>query len=287
VTIDQILEFNSAADAGLEIGQILKVPYVLRSITKIADGFVHKVEEKETLFSISQLYDVTVYELREWNSLPDNTLSVGQEIVIRRKKPVLQKPSENFALQSRGTVHTVEQGETLFSISRKYGITVEQVKDWNDLNENELKIGQRLFVSQPMMAQNTSTQTTVVVTPPAEENIAVVKVDSNKTKPIENTSTIVISESVRGDDIIENGLAELIEGTDGSRKYLALHRTAPVGTILKIKNQMNNREVFVRVVGKLPDIAQTNKIIIKISKSAYDRLGAIDPRFMVEISYSK
>jgi spore germination protein YaaH len=212
---------------------------------------------------------------------------VGQEIVIRRKKPVLQKPSENFALQSRGTVHTVEQGETLFSISRKYGITVEQVKDWNDLNENELKIGQRLFVSQPMMAQNTSTQTTVVVTPPAEENIAVVKVDSNKTKPIENTSTIVISESVRGDDIIENGLAELIDGTDGSRKYLALHRTAPVGTILKIKNQMNNREVFVRVVGKLPDIAQTNKIIIKISKSAYDRLGAIDPRFMVEISYSK
>jgi rare lipoprotein A (peptidoglycan hydrolase) len=79
----------------------------------------------------------------------------------------------------------------------------------------------------------------------------------------------------------------LIEGTEGNRKYLALHRTAPVGTILKVKNEMNNREVFVRVMGKLPDTAFTDKLVIKISKSAYDRLGAIDPRFRVEVTYYK
>jgi hypothetical protein len=50
---------------------------------------------------------------------------------------------------------------------------------------------------------------------------------------------------------------------------------------------MNNREVFVRVMGKLQDTALTDKIIIRISKSAYDRLGAIDPRFRVEVTYSK
>jgi rare lipoprotein A (peptidoglycan hydrolase) len=65
--------------------------------------------------------------------------------------------------------------------------------------------------------------------------------------------TIRISESVKNsDEISQNGLAELIEGTEGNRKYLALHRTAPVGTILKVRNEMNNREVFVRVMGKLP-----------------------------------
>lgn len=69
--------------------------------------------------------------------------------------------------------------------------------------------------------------------------------------------------------------------------YLALHRTAPMGTILKVRNEMNNREVFVRVQGKLPDTALTDKVIIRISRSAYDRLGAIDPRFRVEVTYYK
>lgn len=79
----------------------------------------------------------------------------------------------------------------------------------------------------------------------------------------------------------EGGLAELIEGTDGNRKYLALHRTAKVGTILKVRNELNNREVFVRVRGELPNIGANTNVIIKISKSAYDRLGAIDPKFRV------
>ena len=87
--------------------------------------------------------------------------------------------------------------------------------------------------------------------------------------------------------MLETGLAELIEGTEGNRKYLALHRTAPVGTILKIRNEMNNREVFVRVMGKLPDSAQADKVVIRISRSAYDRLGAIDPKFRVQVTYYK
>jgi hypothetical protein len=109
-----------------------------------------------------------------------------------------------------------------------------------------------------------------------------------KEKTNQSAESIRISESLKnGDEIIEGGLAELIEGTEGNRKYLALHRTAPMGTILKVRNEMNNREVFVRVMGKLPDTALTNKLIIKISKSAYDRLGAIDPRFRVEVTYYK
>jgi hypothetical protein len=102
------------------------------------------------------------------------------------------------------------------------------------------------------------------------------------------TQTIRISESMKNsDEVIEAGLAELIEGTEGNRKYLAMHRTAPVGTILKVRNEMNNREVFVRVMGKLPDTAVNDKLIIKLSRSAYDRLGAIDPRFRVELTYYK
>jgi len=54
-----------------------------------------------------------------------------------------------------------------------------------------------------------------------------------------------------------------------------------------VRNEMNGREVFVRVIGQLPDTALTDKLIIRISKSAYDRLGAIDPRFRVEVTFYK
>jgi LysM repeat protein len=291
VTVNQILEFNATADAGLEIGQILKVPYVPRSKKQTPEGTLHKVAEKETLFSISKLYGVTIDELKEWNSLADNSLSVGQELVIRKKNtavaPIVSPSPEMRAVR---TVHTVAQKETLYSISRQYGISVQQLKEWNNIQGEELKIGQVLFVAQPVYE---GTQQAVTVTAPTvQPETPVVKPDQTQpqvqTQTVPVIPTVTIREPIRGsDEVRELGLAELIDGTQANRKYLALHRTAPLGSILKIRNEMNNREVFVRVIGKLPDTAQTDKLIIKVSKSAYDRLGAIDARFRVEVTFYK
>lgn len=293
VTVNQVLEFNKTADAGLEIGQILKVPYVPRPKTP-KGATVHKVTEKETLFSISRQYNVTIDELKQWNSLSDNSLSVGQELVIKATNTIPGMPQvQPVEMKSAQTVHTVAQKETLFSISRQYGATVDQLKTWNNLSSEELSIGQVLFVAQPIYSSASQPQTNPVTetTQQAATQTPVnteVPVTKTEVTPQVKPPVVTISESVTNkDEIKESGLAELIDGTDGNRKYLALHRTAPVGTILKIRNEMNNREVFVRVIGKLPDTALTDKLVIKISKSAYDRLGAIDPRFRVEVTYYK
>jgi LysM repeat protein len=282
VTVSQILEVNSSADAGLDIGQILKVPYVPKP-KPVQGVVVHRVAEKETLYSISRLYNVSVDELKKWNNLSDNALALGQALQIKPTQTITPAitQSERSGLQSGRTVHTVTAKETLFSISRQYGVTVQQLRDWNNLSSEELKTGQVLFVAQHQNAPDTP-----AVQPPATP-VAYGQTEVI-VKPREAEPVITISESVKDrDEVKEAGLAELIEGTEGNRKYLALHRTAPVGTILKVRNEMNNREVFVRVAGKLPDTAFTNKLIIKISKSAYDRLGAIDPRFRVEVTYYK
>lgn len=281
VTVDNILEHNPTADAGLEVDQILKVPYVARAPRKASTGNTHIVAEKETLFSISRLYDVSVDELKQWNNLGDNSLAVGQELIVKGKNTVVTPIATPLEMKSVRTVHTVAAKETMFSIARQYAITIEQLRLWNNLQSDDLKIGQTLFVAQPISSQP------VVVQQPVTQQVETRQPEVT-TPIIEIAPTVKISEGVRGtDEVIEMGLAELIEGTQGNRKYLALHRTAPVGTILKIKNEMNNREVFVRVMGKLPDTALTDKLIIKISKSAYDRLGAIDPRFRVEVTYYK
>lgn len=303
VTIEQIVAQNPAADGGLEVDQILKVPYVPRTVKPIAQGKKHVVAEKETLFSISRLYGVAVDDIKKWNNLTDNALSLGQELVIKSQTTV-QSAGIDTPLRTAKVTHTVAAKETMYSITRQYGITVDQLREWNSLQNDELKVGQTLFVSQPMngtVKQSAPTQTITQVqteTNPVTQQVAPViekinvpittPVEKTVPPPAEKTSTIKISESVSGtDEVRETGLAELIEGTEGNRKYLALHRTAPSGTILKIRNEMNNREVFVRVMGKLPETAPNDKLVIKISKSAYDKLGAIDSRFRVEVTYYK
>jgi LysM repeat protein len=311
--VDAILQYNASALSGLEIGQVLKVPYTVKQEKRPVDGIVHKVAAKETLYSISRTYQVSTDDIKTWNNLTDNSLGIGQELIIKKPNTTASRTpvpaqQERPALISRKGYHTVQPKETLFSIARQYGVSIDELKEWNHLEGSALDIGQTLFVSRPeqgdtKLPDKPVTQTVTVRQPvetrpeTAETPVEPVK----KTPVLKNTApaanpesrgqspeSIRISESLKsGDEIIEGGLAELIEGTEGNRKYLALHRTAPMGTILKVRNEMNNREVFVRVMGKLPDTALTDKLIIKISKSAYDRLGAIDPRFRVEVTYYK
>jgi LysM repeat protein len=307
VSVDAILEYNKEADKGLEIGQIIKVPYTAKQTVKASEGTVHTVEAKETMFSISRKYGVTTDEIKQWNNLTDNNLGIGQSLVIRKKSGGYAQQTIPAVISKNG-VHTVGQQETIFSITKLYGVTQQQLKDWNNLQSNELKIGQTLYVAQPERSGASVTktetpsklpevekETTVVKQEPVikKDPEPVVKKDPEPVKQHPSTEqqqvpSIKISESVKnGSETIQGGLAELIEGTEGNRKYLALHRSAPIGTILKVRNEMNNREVFVRVTGKLPDTALTDKVIIRISKSAYDRLGAIDQRFRVEVTYYK
>lgn len=313
-TVDEIIKYNAHADAGLEIGRILKIPYVSRSVKHTQEGgAVHTVQDKETLYSISRLYNVSVDDIKKWNSLSDNSISVGQELTIKKTNTAtaaVATPATSpqpKAGAGKGT-HQVASQETLYGISRQYDVSVDNLRQWNNLQGNDLKVGQILYVAPPNgqtapVAQHMPDTKPATQVPPKETTPVVEK--QTEKEPVKETPVtpqrnvpepqrqtdakkIVITESMgNSDEVVESGIAELIEGTEANRKYLALHRTAPVGTILKVRNEMNNREVFVRVMGKLPDTGLNNKLLIKISKSAYDRLGAIDSRFRVQVTYYK
>jgi LysM repeat protein len=277
-TIPDVLAQNPTADGGLEVGQILKVPYTPRvkgqPAVQTADGVIHKVAPKETLFSIARLYNVSVDDVKSWNNLKDNGLSMGQDIIIKKKAAVDMPVVQPVAASAK--THTVAAKETLFSISRQYGMTVSKLKEWNNIQDNELKIGQVLTVAEPVTATTTTTITTVPIVTTAVTTV-----------PVDRTGTpITVTESVGGtDEVKEIGLAELIQGSEGNRKYLAQHRTVKPGTILKIRNLATNLEVFVRVTSMLS--SDDPSTIIRISKSAYDRLGATEAAFKAEITYYK
>jgi len=263
VTVAALVESNPKADAGLSVGQELKVPYVPK-IKPEKERTTHKVAPQETLFSISRMYNVSVDELKSWNNLKDNALSAGQELIISRKAAVKLPPPPE-AKKLRG-VHTVVEKETLFSISKMYGASIAQLKSWNNLTTNEVKPGQNLLVLPPMSIPE-KTQPLVPATEP---------------KP--TVQEVKISENLIGaDEIHEKGMAVLIDGTEGNRKYLAQHKTAKLGTIMKVRNEETKREVFVRVIGPLSD----DGVVIRISKSAFDKLGGTDSKINVELIYYK
>lgn len=282
-TVADILAVNPTADAGLEVGQILKIPYGGKpkapDAVKTAQGTVHRVAAKETMFSIARHYNVSVDDIKAWNNLKDGNLSVGQEILIKPKAaepPVEAKPA---VTPSAARTHTVAPKETLFSIARTYGMTVAQLKEWNGLTADEVKIGQVLTVAAPApgTAPVVPNPAPVVVTPSVQQPA------TPQTPPAES---VKISENLSGaSEQKETGMAALLQGTDGNRKYLAQHPTIKPGTILKIRNLATNQEVFVRVTG--PPAAPDATVMIFISRSAYDRLGATESSFRAELTYYK
>jgi len=269
VPVTDLAQENPSAGSGLAVGQILKVPYIPRTKPRTENGkIVHKVAPKETMFSISKQYGVTMDDLRKWNNLTDNALNVGQELVIKKGAPSeVTKVDTKYKIPDSKTlrgVHTVTASETLFSISKMYGASVTQLKEWNNLATSELKPGQVIYVLPPVSTKETS-----------------ISSSSTETNPAKSTQEIKISESVIGsDEIHEKGMASLLEGTDGNRKYLAQHKTAKTGSIIKVRNEANKQEVFVRVIGPLNTNDET---LVKISRSAFDRLGSVDQRFAVEV----
>ena len=84
---------------------------------------------------------------------------------------------------------------------------------------------------------------------------------------------------------IEEGMVRVIDSDIQTSKYLALHRSLRIGTIFQVINLMTNESTYVRVVGKLPDTGINKNVMIRLTDSAYKRLGIIDEKSLVEIVY--
>ncbi|PRY05379.1 LysM repeat protein [Pontibacter ummariensis] len=266
----------------------------------------HKVEPKETLYALSRKYSVPVAQIVEANPSVETTIKIGEIVLIPRKyteSTAVASASKAAAVPAASNrtymvndgghkMHTVEPKQTLYSISRLYGVKVEDIRRWNQLPDNNISIGSSLIVGmssekptkKPMYVPEPDDEMTKAV---AVENALPAETASTSTEPVtsaeEETKTVEDAAGVK--KVIETGLAEMIDPKADTNKYLALHRTAPVGTIMQIKNDMNQQVVYVRVVGKLPETGANDKVIVRLSKKAYQKLGAVDQKFRVELSY--
>lgn len=108
----------------------------------------HTVEPGQTYYSISKMYGLTVDELLALNHRTTNdVLEVGQKLTVKSgSNQLATTPRNDSAQSSSATYHTVAKGETMFRISKQYGVTVEQIQEWNNLSDVGVKEGQKIKI---------------------------------------------------------------------------------------------------------------------------------------------
>ncbi len=136
VSIADIRKWNSLRGSNIQVGQRLHLfetnpeqPEERPATT------TYRVRRGDTLGEIAKRHGVSVAELRRWNSLPTSVIRVGQRLTIHER-----------GTAAGAITYQVRRGDSLSTIAKKHGVTISDLKRWNSLRSNTIRIGQRLKI---------------------------------------------------------------------------------------------------------------------------------------------
>lgn len=308
-TVNEIKRVNGLSSINLQIGQVLKIPAGNQVVSEQApvnsvpdqtpadqkteagnngSYITHVVKAKEHLNLLAEKYNTTVDDIKRLNGLRSANLQIGQTLKIpvtgqapaenTTPEPTTQKtyPKQEIPVTTAPTniadgsfEHVVAPGETIYSIAKKYNLTTFQLKTAANLTGNEVTVGQKLIIKGPR---------SVAVADSGEGNTNGNTIKDPALRGAPSAYGLVQME--------EKGTAVWISDPDlDPAKMLVLHRTAPVGTIIKVTNPMSNRSAFAKVVGKYTENESTKDVIIVMTKAVADAVGALDKRFFCNLTY--
>jgi len=159
VSIEDLKKWNNLEDLNVQLGSKLAlankeetaVVEAPKTETKIVE---HKVKKGEYLGTIAKKYNVTVAEIKEWNSLEDNNVKLGETLIVSKKEVAVNETKaskkEDIAASERSEakLYYVKKGDSLFSIAKKYpGVTISDIKKWNGIKNESLKPGMKLKIN--------------------------------------------------------------------------------------------------------------------------------------------
>jgi LysM repeat protein len=238
---------------------------------------IHRVEAKETYYSLGRKYNIAPKDIINLNN--NKSLHVGTTLKIPTNRNFSTAATPAPAAANKVTDNLIDYKvgakETLFAIARRFNTTVEVIKQLNNLKSNSLTVGQILKIKAGEK----------YVPVPEKPILVAIPSDSNATDSGENSFKIAANRyGLR--EMAERGVAVWIADPNlDATKMLALHRTAPIGTIIKVTNPMTDRSTFAKVVGKFNENEATRDVIVVVTKAAADLLGALDKRFQVSLAY--
>lgn len=142
---------NNYEDYGEAVVRAIAI-YTKNDYVPTSKGDYYTVKKGDSLYSIARLYDVSVEDLKTFNKLVSNVLSIGQ---VLRIPDIVEK--------SDTSVYYVKKGDSLYGIAKSYGVSVEDIKRLNSLSSNSLSIGQELLIPGFSSENNPSVKVYTVV----------------------------------------------------------------------------------------------------------------------------
>ena len=139
VNVSDLARINNVTADTLKVGMVLTIPS--SSGNNPDNMFMYTVKKGDSLWNISKVYSTSVEEIKRINNLTSNTLYIGQVIRI----PEMYTKEEDMVVPSYIN-YKVVSGDTLYSISKKYGISIDTIVSDNGLKNNILSIGQNLKI---------------------------------------------------------------------------------------------------------------------------------------------
>ncbi len=250
---------------------------------------LHKLDPKESYFSLGRKYNVNPAAIIDFNR--NKALKIGDLVKIPTQRPFTgteSKPALESAPPTEEFIsYTVKPKETLYSIAKKFNTNIEEIKRINNLRISSLSIGQILKIKNLTTPQTNNEASATAVTTnnqPLMASVDSANQTNNAAEPIEERKLPATRYGLR--EVREKGLASWIQDESlDETKMLALHPTAPIGTIIKLTNPMTQKSTFAKVVGKFTENESNKGLIIIITKTAADLIGALDKRFQVNLVY--
>lgn len=105
-----------------------------------ASAATYEVQKGDTLWSISEKQGTTVEQLKSWNNL-------SGDVIVPKQQLHISADTAGNTEKNIDTIYTVNKGDSLWKISQKYGVSVQQLKAWNKLSSDIIHPGQRLSVA--------------------------------------------------------------------------------------------------------------------------------------------
>lgn len=257
----------------------------------------HEVQQGESLSEVASRYGVSRGQLMEMNNLTSENLSSGQTIVIKR--------NAKSGISSK--YHTVQRGETLYSIAKRYGINISKLRELNNISNRALKPGEKIIIEQGYNMSNSGDSYDYAV---KQVSPTYVPQEISKASPSQNndyqgiTSKVTITETgnaITKDPIVPTGvnaedfkktfnnLMSFYSSSDSNYIYGLLHYGQhPHYSIAKISELQVYREKnsdMVKIIYSADDpgiCQQTLKIVSKVFMKNYKMLRENETNLVIK-----
>jgi LysM repeat protein len=237
----------------------------------------HYIAPKQTLYSLSRFYGLSLEELLYYNpDLDSKTLSPGQVINIPiPTKSIIRYKIKDFDEKKHIPIcYVIKKGDTMYNISKRiFQMPIDTVMARNHLTSFTLSLGQVLQLGWM----------SIDGIPEAHRKF--------KGHPIWKKSEVLrqqyIQERAVKREREERGVAFWQKQSNKDSDLYALHRYAPINSVVAVTNLMKKRTVYVKVIGRIPESVYGDNVVVIVSSTIANMLGAKDTKFYVEVKYGK